>query len=372
MGVEAAAREFRYKILSREAMRLQACAIFTAHQEDDLLETMLFRIFRGSGVEGLSGITETRILKQIHGQRIDLVRPLLAVPRSLIEAYAAERGLDFVQDSTNAQDEYARNRLRHHLVPVLDAGFPGWRLGLLRTGSALAADASALGDSVDAILGRTDGEFPSVSIVDFRGAGPALRRKILGRLLTLSGSKAFFRRAALASTVESLAAGAIELRCYDRKFKVAGARLECLPTLDFRHEHGYFFMMSSQGIQNVGGVELRALWSTPGEDVDCFPALAPGKGCLVEGSFEFPLIVRTRMPGDRIRNEKGSIMVDELLKAWRIGLDFRGSIPVVEDPRGIVAVLPGAMEKPPTEREMHRHYTGPLSGRRFVIRVKGV
>jgi tRNA(Ile)-lysidine synthase len=372
VGVEAAAREFRYKILFREAAKLGCCAVLTAHQEDDLLETLLFRIFRGSSAKGLGGMAETRTLGPVRGRGIDLARPLLAAPRSIIEAYAAERGMSFVLDSTNAQDDYARNRLRHRLVPVLDSSFPGWRRGLLGTSSALAADASALEDAVDAMLGGGDEKSPSVAMADFMEAGPELRRKIVGRLMVRSGSKAAFSRGALASASESLSGGARELRCYDRRFKVSGERLECLPALDFRPERGYFFMMSSQGGQSVGGVELRALWSNPGEDADQTTDLVPGKGFLAEGSFEFPLVVRTRMPGDRIRTQQGSTMVDELLKAWRIEPSLRGSVPVVEDPRGIVAVLPGAMEHPPTEREMHRHYTGPLSGRRFFIRVKGV
>ncbi|MCX7026882.1 MAG: tRNA lysidine(34) synthetase TilS [Spirochaetes bacterium] len=368
IGIEAAAREFRYRILCREASMRQASFVFMAHQEDDLLETMLFRMLRGSSVEGLKGIAETRNLMP----GINLVRPFLAVPRSFIAAYVAERGVPFVQDSTNEGDQYARNRLRHRLIPVLDAEFPGWRSGLLGTRSLLEADALALREAENALINGKDGKGPSVSIEAFRKASPALQGRILGRLLTLSGTKARFSRAALASAARSLAGGTERLRCYDRSFSVSDGRLKSLQALDFRPEHGYFFKISSEGKCSAGGIEVYTLWTAPGGDVDSIYKRTRGRSFLVEGSFEFPLVIRTRMPGDRIAIEKGSSLVDDLMKAWGIKPELRKIVPIVEDSRGIAAVLPGAMENPPAERELHRYYSGPLSGRQFFIRVKGV
>ena len=367
VGTEAAAREFRYRILAREATRLGLSAILTAHQEDDVLETLLFRMLRGSGLDGLKGIAETRSL----APGLDLIRPFLEVSRSLIEACAVERNLAFADDSTNSEDEYARNRLRHILVPVLDTGFPGWRKGLSATRSALESDAQALKGAIASLVDGIGTDSTSIPLAEFRKTSPALRQRIVGCLLSGSGSKAAYSRAALASIAESLNRGAAELRFRDRVFRTATARIECLPALDFRPEHGYFFMMPSEGTYRVGSLEASALWSANdddslhGQDVDCRGAF------LVEGSFDFPLIVRTKMPGDRIRNSKGSSMVDEILKSWNLESGARESVPIVEDRRGIVAVLPGSMESPPTEHELHRHFTGPLSGRRLFIRVKG-
>jgi tRNA(Ile)-lysidine synthase len=367
IGVEAAAREFRYRILVHEALRYSLSAVLTAHHEDDYLETLLFRMLRGSGVDGLGGMAQSRGL----APGVELLRPFLAVPRSLIEAYAAERGLNFTEDSTNSEDTYARNRLRHRLIPVLDAHFPGWRRGLLSTGMALQSDAKALGEVMAAFVETAGTSSSSSSLTAFREASPELRRKILAGLLSSSGSRGEYSRSALDSLAQSLTSGAEELRFRDRRLRVASDRLECLPALDFRPEHGYFFMISSAGIFHAAGIEVEVFWSPP------FKATVPveekncDRGFLVEGSFDFPLVVRTRMPGDRIGREKGSSMVDDLLKAWRIQPEERGSVPIVEDGRGIVAILPGSMEFPPAERDLHRQFSGPLSGRRLFIRVKG-
>ena len=368
IGIEAAAREFRYRILAREASRLRCQAVLTAHHEDDLLETLIFRMFRGSGINGLKGIPESRSLCP----GVTLLRPFLSAPRSLIEAYAAEQGMIFSDDSTNGEDGYARNRLRHRLLPVLDSGYPGWRAGLSATRSALESEAQALDEAMDTFIAAPVGDSPSVSYAAFGEASPALRQGILARLLHSSGSKSTCSRRSLDSIAGSLARGVVELRFRDRTFKVASGRLECLPTLDLKPEHGYFFMMSSAGTFHVGGLEVNAVWSAAPGDSAPDQGEAPARGFLVEGSFDFPLVVRTRMPGDRIGNKTGSVTVDDLLKSWKVALERRQAVPVVEDKCGVVAVLPGSMEVPPAERDLHRHYDGPLSGRRLFIRVKGV
>ncbi|MEI8378453.1 MAG: tRNA lysidine(34) synthetase TilS, partial [bacterium] len=367
IGIEAAAREFRYRILAREASMLRCEAVLTAHQEDDLLETLIFRMLRGSGVNGLKGIPESRSLCP----GVTLLRPFLSIPRSLIEAYAAEQGMVFSDDSTNGEDGFARNRLRHRLLPVLDSGYPGWRAGLSATRSALESDAQALGEAMDTFISMSAGDSPSVSYAAFDEASPALRQGILARLLYSSGSKSTCSRRSLGSIAGSLARGLVELRFRDRTFKVASGRLECLPALDLKPEHGYFFMVSSAGTFHAGGLEVSAIWSTAAGDSALDPGMASPRGFLVEGSFDFPLVVRTRMPGDRIRNETGSAMVDDLLKSWKVTLGRRQTVPVVEDKRGVVAVLPGSMEVPPAARDLHRYYNGPMSGRRLFIRVKG-
>ena len=106
-GIEAAARRIRYARLTAAA---QGAKIATAHTADDNLETMLFHLVRGTGPKGLAGIPPVR------GQ---VIRPLLGVTRAAVEAYLHALGQDYVTDSTNADDAYTRNRIRHEVVPVL-------------------------------------------------------------------------------------------------------------------------------------------------------------------------------------------------------------------------------------------------------------
>ncbi len=111
LSLEEGAREIRYQFLQEVAQRIGATKIATAHNLDDQAETVLFRLLRGAGRRGLSGIPPVR---DRH-----FVRPLLGTSRKQIEEYLAQRGLSFRCDSSNADLSYTRNKIRHQLLPLL-------------------------------------------------------------------------------------------------------------------------------------------------------------------------------------------------------------------------------------------------------------
>jgi len=121
-GIEAAARHFRHRALSAERRRVKADWILTAHTRDDLLETLLMRFLRGSGPAGLAPMMRNK------GH---ILRPLLDVSRQNVLDYLEEKGIQYRTDSTNDDISFLRNRVRHKLVPVLDAHFPTWRSSVL-------------------------------------------------------------------------------------------------------------------------------------------------------------------------------------------------------------------------------------------------
>lgn len=113
-SVETGAREMRYKIFEE----LPTDKICTAHNLDDNAETLIFRMARGTGLKGLTGIPPVR------GK---IIRPLLFCTRKEIESFLAKRGQDYVTDSTNLTDDYARNKIRHRIIPAMSeicVGFP--------------------------------------------------------------------------------------------------------------------------------------------------------------------------------------------------------------------------------------------------------
>lgn len=107
-SVETGARKLRYQIFDS----LTADKIATAHNLNDNAETLLFRLARGTGLRGLSGIPAVRD---------NIIRPLIECGRDEIEAFLAEREQPFVTDSTNLSDDYARNRIRHNIIPEMQA-----------------------------------------------------------------------------------------------------------------------------------------------------------------------------------------------------------------------------------------------------------
>jgi tRNA(Ile)-lysidine synthase len=128
LSVQEAARELRYQwfaelrtdiltAAAHENKKHSGCWILTAHQADDNIETLLLHLFRGTGLEGLSGIQPVR-------KKEALIRPLLPFYKKELAAYAVEQELSYVEDSSNATDHYTRNKLRQHLMPVLQELFP--------------------------------------------------------------------------------------------------------------------------------------------------------------------------------------------------------------------------------------------------------
>jgi tRNA(Ile)-lysidine synthase len=142
-GMEEAARTTRYTILTRMAEALGARFVVFGHHRDDQIETILFRLLRGSGLRGLAGMPATRPLSR----SVTATRPLLGVGRNEIESYLMAIGQGTRQDETNLDAEIAaRNSIRHELLPRIKQRFGnGAEAALLRTAEQ-AAEAQTLID----------------------------------------------------------------------------------------------------------------------------------------------------------------------------------------------------------------------------------
>ncbi|HVN37214.1 MAG TPA: tRNA lysidine(34) synthetase TilS [Myxococcota bacterium] len=183
--LQEAARELRYAALREMAREVGAARIATAHHADDQAETVLLRLLRGTGPDGLAGIPE----RSPDGV---LVRPLLRIPRAALRGYAEAHGLAWREDSSNASPRYARNRLRALWIPCLTADF---NPRLLRVVADLAeaqrrdtewiATAVALG--ADARFSR-EGSWLRIDATDWKALPEALARRLAREALVRSGA----------------------------------------------------------------------------------------------------------------------------------------------------------------------------------------
>ena len=138
---EAEGRELRYAFFAEVARELgEGAVVMTAHTADDQAETVLFRIARGSGPRGLAGIRPRRVPS--------LVRPLLPFRRRELEAYAATHDVPHRQDPSNSDPRWTRNRLRHGILPALEAAVPGAATALVSLAETSHGESAAL----DALL----------------------------------------------------------------------------------------------------------------------------------------------------------------------------------------------------------------------------
>ena len=137
LGIEETARDMRYAFLRQAAQQVGARVIATAHNADDNAETLLLNLSRGCGLRGLTGIPPCRD---------DLIRPLLTTRREEIEAYLHTFGLPHVEDSSNRDMRYTRNRMRHQVMPTLRDMQPRLLEHLSQTARLLEQDEAFLLD----------------------------------------------------------------------------------------------------------------------------------------------------------------------------------------------------------------------------------
>ena len=127
-GVEAAARKLRYAALGAMCRAHGVRLMLTAHHLDDQAETVLLQLLRGSGTAGLSGMDAANAAPELlDNPDLVMARPLLPVSRGELEAYVAAHAIAYVEDESNTHPRYARNALRHQVMPALAQAFPGYQ-----------------------------------------------------------------------------------------------------------------------------------------------------------------------------------------------------------------------------------------------------
>ena len=184
-NVEQAARRARYEFLAGTARNLGACAVLTAHTLDDQAETVLLRLLRGSGAEGLGGMRPARPLDA--GGEVHLMRPLLTwARRAETEEFCRERGVEFRVDEMNRDERFARVRVRRSLIPLLETFNPRVVETLARTAGLLREDAAALeSEAAELLCGAYRNEkaetasIPSLRVEALDGASVAVRRRAI-------------------------------------------------------------------------------------------------------------------------------------------------------------------------------------------------
>ena len=300
-GLEAAAREARYAFL-----KSLGGTIATAHTADDNAETVLLHLLRGSGLRGLGGVTP---------KSQGLIRPMLDVTRAEVEEFLEENYIRHREDSSNGTDAYLRNRLRHHVMPLLRRENPSIAQGLSAAAQRLREDAQLL----DALARDVD----PCDVEALRNAPGPLRRRALEALLKENGfpepsaSHIAQAEALVFSGKPSARAsfGGVTLRRnYDR--------------LCVEHE---MIVLPERKLPRRGVTALPELGlAVRTEIVD-----GPGEWTVCP---QGEMTVRSRRSGDSLTTRGGTKslkkrFIDKKLPRWD-----RSAVPVIADPAGVLAV----------------------------------
>ena len=303
-GLEAAARDARYGFL-----RSLSGKIATAHTADDNAETVLMHLIRGTGLKGLGGITP------VHG---NIIRPSLSCTRQDVEAFLSEWCLPHIEDSSNESDAFLRNRVRHHVMPLLREENPKIGENLSQMALRLRQDEAFLSEAAS---------FETLpDVAELRAMHPALRSRCLEAFLKKSGVKEpedahiAQAEALVFSDKPSAKASFPGGVCIGRRYD----RLEVLTEEALPEE----VVLPCPGEAYFGPYRVRCLPEAETENTaDCFTVAPVGQ-----------MVLRGRKSGDEMRLSGGTKSLKKLFIDRKIPAADRGSVPVLCDEAGILGV----------------------------------
>ncbi len=334
MGAQEAAREVRYRLFADVARQVGATKVAIAHHADDQVETILFRMLRGTGLRGMAGM---RIRRWLVPGQVELVRPLLGVFRRELEVYCEEAGMSPRTDSSNLSRKYRRNRLRLDVLPLLETINPRYREHLLRLADLAKDDDDCLTEIArrnleQVIIARKPNTLVGINISRFQTGDLALQRRMITLILSYLSSDMEWSsqhvEAVLSVIVHENPSAVLHLpaqitvqRVYERLFFAKNGTASVAEP--------YCRELEVPGTMRIDehGIVFRAKWLEAPPDLDALTAYAAvfDAACLPER-----LMVRNRRPGDRLRAfGSGGKKLKELLIDAKVPKVWRDKIPLL-------------------------------------------
>ncbi len=312
LGLEECARRLRYAFLERAAGELGCGLIATGHHAGDNAETVLMNLIRGCGLKGLTGIPE---------RRGNLIRPMLTLSRGETERYLEEHRIPHVEDETNADPAYTRNRIRAQVLPLLEQINPKAAQHIAATAVRLSLDEEELERQGAALSGQAVETGQGLAI-------PAALLAEAPRAVALRAAGGLLRRAGLADRAEHRA-------------HVLALAAGTDPSAGLDAEGGRVYR-SYESLVFSPGMPAPAPEETPLQEgetrwgdwvIEQCPAVCPAKAYGSPNEFYLrpgPYVIRSRRPGDGLRlGKRPWKTIKKLMIEQRVPLRERQAVPVL-------------------------------------------
>ncbi len=355
-STELAARRCRYAFFAQIQSETGAQRIALGHHQDDQAETVLMRLIRGTGIDGLAGMRPMR--------RDGVIRPLLAEPRTEILRYCSQEALTPRVDHTNMENTYTRNGLRLEILPLLAERYnPRIAEALCRTAAQAAEDSDCLNHMADAFItkqGKAAAGYVELSVESLREQPAAIQKRVLrNSVRRVTGSAENLESEHLEQILKLLSASQT-----GKQTVFCGARIQRnygVLTIREDKEKPVFEEVEIQakpGVVKVFGGQFvlrmltRQQWETSTNR-------GPGIIVIDAGSIRGSLRIRQRKSGDAMipLGMKGFKKIKNMMIDLKIPRDIRDTIPVLCDAEKIIWVAGIRMDervrvKPETEKLM--------------------
>lgn len=345
-NAQDAARRLRYAFLINTARRYQAKRIALGHHADDQAETVLMNLLRGAGADGLEGMPIRRRIEDV-----ELVRPLLGITKSEIIAYCNIHKLQYYLDQSNQERRYFRNQIRLDVLPYLQQFNPQLTASLVRMADTISADNEYVQSNALRIFEEIiscNQESCSFARNSFLSVHVALQRRLIKLILNYLSANQRFDFSIIEAIREAVAAA-----------QPTTSALDVGAGLTFVREYDHITVTTKLSAPfrgfaySVDHVPYELV--IPELGAALYFEIAQGEKSIVSERVEkhevwldiknisFPLTVRSRQPGDRIKllGLNGTKKIKELFIDLKIPPSQRERIPLVVDAAGEVLWIPG-------------------------------
>lgn len=342
LGIEETARRMRYQFLGFVAGKELADCVATGHTADDQAETVLMRVLRGSGVRGIRGMLPVSPLPESEAQR--LIRPLLQLTRDQTRAICDDAGVAVIEDASNDDPTYLRNRMRHEILPLLRTVNPSLNQALI----GLAASAREAFTNLDqhAMSVQPTERGPIGALFPLAALRPLENEALT---MVIEREAAFYslepeaNRTRLANLRRVLTAGtgtvAFGGGCH---VDVSSGRVRIGPPLEPVEPF-------APQVLNVPGITLAGPWRVTVATEPIPPTPSAFALTIPSAGLRGALRVQPPQPGDRIRlggleRKVSDVLVNRKIPSWE-----RANLVAIADSQGVIALVGafGAITDPP-------------------------
>lgn len=332
-SVETAARNARYDFFYKIMKEMGIKILATAHNADDNLETLLFNIARGTGLGGLCGIPESRPI----GDCV-VIRPILTMEKEKIISFCESNGLSFVTDSTNADNEYTRNKIRNRIIPILKEINPNAVRNASRMTESLKDDSLCLQSMADWFVEELGGNY-SIELEKLCGSPSSIVNRALIRLYDeITGGRSL--EATHINAIKELAKKGIPHSSISLpngiEARVENGRLCLLTKGNTNFSFDAFNVLLSNGKNEITDAEVEIFLNDLNYSKNIYKKsiLLSIESDTIDGA----LVARSRAPGDKILLGGMHKSVKKLYNEKKIPLELRKRIPIICDKSGIIAI----------------------------------
>lgn len=331
-SIESAARRERYDFFNRIMREKSIPILATAHNADDNLETVIFNLTRGAGLLGLCGIPDSRPT-----ECGVVIRPILSMEKKDIIAFCNKNSINYVTDSTNADNEYTRNKIRNQIIPLLKEINSGVVKNASRATESLKEDSLCLQSATSSFIGEHTSEHSIDLDALCNYPAPIVNRALISLYSDISEG----------ATLETVHVNAIKQLAQNG---VPHSSTSLPAGIDATVENGRLCLIRKKApAQKIDyDITLTSGQSTiDSAEIDIFVDTEPYSKNIYKNSILLSidsakingvLHARSRRSGDSILSGKLHKSVKKLLNEKKIPLELRSRIPIIYDENGIVAI----------------------------------